>query len=84
MTGIEVAQFVNDHGVSLFRRRKDAPLEYDVKPYFTGNKRGWVVLDHFTASAVLAVYKALDDQKKTVFETWSLQQQVKLAWKCVR
>lgn len=30
------------------------PLEYDCRPWPGGKKKGWVLLDHFTASAIVA------------------------------
>lgn len=59
---------VSESTALLIRPRKDSwkpgdPREYDVKPMFTGNHRGWVILDLTTARAMDTVYEAL---RKTV------------------
>jgi hypothetical protein len=38
--------------------------QYDIKPAFTGKKKGWFYLDTFTASAIMAVYNAISDENK--------------------
>jgi hypothetical protein len=83
MTSIEIAQRVHDHGVQLFRPRKNEPRQYDSKDFFTGSKRGWVALDAVSASAILAVHKALREDLKPRFEALSPQKQARLAFKFV-
>lgn len=84
MTSIQVAQHVNDHGVQLFRPTKGKEGQYDVKDFFSGNKRGWIALDAFSASAILAVHKALKDELKPHFEACSPQKQARIAFKFVK
>ena len=38
----------------LIRPRRGVDMEFDTKPMFSGKKKGWVLLDLFTASAVEA------------------------------
>lgn len=64
MNTIQAAEEVQKNGVSLLRLRKDAKADYDVKPAFTGKKKGWFYLDSFTASAIIAVYNALNETNK--------------------
>lgn len=84
MTAIQAAQTAATEGCQLFRPRKDAPGEYDVKPYFTGRKSGWVALDSFSASAIVVVYNALNETNKVKFEGLSIQRMAALAFKFVK
>lgn len=84
MRGIEVARLAQNDGVQLFRARKDNPLDYDAKPYFCGRKGGWVILDSFSASAIVQVYDALNETNRTKYETLSLQKMAKVAFKFVK
>lgn len=79
MTAIELARKTKEEGVHVFRPRKDQPGQYDAKPYFTGRKSGWVILDSFSASAIVAVHEALNDENKTKFETVGARSIVKMA-----
>ena len=60
------------------------PLEYDCKPWFTGNKRGWVALDSFSASAIVAVYDALNEENKAKFGQLRIDRMAKVAFKFVK
>ena len=84
MRSFELAQHVVDHGVQLFRPTKDKPGEYDHKDFFTGSKRGWLALDAFSASAILAVYKVMKPEIQTKFEVWPPQKQAAFAFKYVK
>ncbi len=66
MDVIEACKKVSTEGVQLLRLReiKDKVPQYDVKPAFTGKRRGWFYLDAFTASAILAVYNAISEENK--------------------
>lgn len=90
MKAIEVARkVVETKGCHLFRAKKNAPGEYDAKPYFSGNKRGWVALDLFSASAVCTVYDKLSDENRAKYETMGaepngLVKMAKLAFKLIK
>jgi hypothetical protein len=62
-----VRTIVETNSAHLIRYRKDSVLsgiaQYDVKAY-EGSKRGWVLCDLFTASAIHAVFNALSEQNK--------------------
>lgn len=61
MTTIALAQLVLDTKTChVFRRSLRPGVQWDAKPYFTGSKRGWIMLDLFTASAIVAVAKSLN------------------------
>ena len=84
MTGIEVARFALAHGCTVFRARKDAPGQYDAKPYFTGSRRGWVALDTFTASAITKVHAALTKpENRERFEGMPIQMMAHVAFKLI-
>lgn len=83
MTIVSIAQKVVDEkqahllrirsGKTRLVETRVVNLEYDCKPIFTGNHRGWVILDLYTASAITAVYNALNEQNKAKFGTLSLK-----------
>lgn len=81
MKSIEIARLAATEGAQLFRPRKDAPKEYDCKPIFTGSKRGWILLDSFSASAIVAVWDALNETNRTTFESLHPVSMAKLAFK---
>lgn len=72
MTIQDCARLAKTEGFQLIRYRKDSLTqtgiaEYDCKPGFTGSKRGWVLLDSFTAGAIVAVFDALNEENKAKF-----------------
>ncbi len=79
-------QIVTDHGAQLIRvREKDAAgnWQYDAKPLFTGKKKGWVILDSFTASAIQAIINALNEQNRAKIDRLSLPRLLDFTWKNV-
>lgn len=77
-----IEKVVNNKGCVLIRYREpiSKPYEYDVKEPFVGNKRGWVMLDLFTASAMNAVYNALSEDHKSKFDMIPFQKLVDFTW----
>jgi hypothetical protein len=63
MTNIEVCQDVMNNGFAYIRDTPNVRGSYDLKR--TGKTKGWVLLDAFSASAVVAVYNALSEENKT-------------------
>lgn len=84
MKAIDVARLVKAEGCHVFRDRKDAPGEYDAKPFFTGSRKGWVALDAFSASAIVAVYDALNEKNRAHYETLPLVKMARVAFKLVK
>lgn len=80
MNAIDTARLALKEGVQVFRPRKDAPGQYDVKPFFTGNKRGWVALDSFSASAIVAVHDNLNETNRAKFAALPLTKMVRVAF----
>jgi hypothetical protein len=64
----------------LVRVRKNETKVYDIKEAFTGNKRGWIYVDVFTASAVMQLHAKLDETVKAKYENLSLMRIVDIAW----
>jgi hypothetical protein len=83
MTAIEAAREALANGAQLVRPRKDQPGQYDVKPLFTGNHRGWAILDSFSASAIVAVYDRLNEINRAHFESKSLVAIADWAFRCI-
>lgn len=79
---------VSKHGAVLIRPRSENGKwlgEYDVKPRFTGNKRGWIALDATTLNAINTVYEALADNPKIdKFDLIPLHKLIDFVWKHVR
>jgi hypothetical protein len=84
MNAIEIAEKVVAEGAMVFRERVGEPGVYDAKPYFSGNKRGWIAMDSFSASAIVAVYKALNEQNKARFAALNPVTAAKVAFKFVK
>lgn len=87
MTGIEVARLVaSTKGAHLFRQRRDVTdrHEYDVKEIFTGNKRGWTLLDLFSASAICSVWDALKPENQEKYARMNLPAMASTAFKLLK
>lgn len=70
MTFSQIAQaVVEQKQCHVFRPRLNEPGQYDAKAWGTGGrKKGWTLLDSFSASAVCAVYNAINDENKAKLE----------------
>lgn len=76
-------QVTTEKQAVMLRSRGVAPTgnrEYDVKPLFTGNKRGWFILDLFTASAIQNIYNAINEDNRAKFDRIPLPSLVKVAF----
>ena len=68
MTFIEICRkIVSEHQAHVIRERKGEPNQYDCKPWGEGKRGGWLLIDGFSASAVVKVYDALNDDNKAKF-----------------
>ena len=81
----EIQKQCIDEGALMLRPRKlewvkGEPKQYDVKPLFTGNKKGWVMLDHFTASAMQTVYDALKPENQSKWDNIPVWKLIDLTW----
>jgi hypothetical protein len=89
MTLVEIVQRAHGEGAQLIRYRKESykqtgTAQYDVKPLFTGSKRGWIMLDIMTASMLLSVYNGLRPDLQAKFNNIPLGKLVDLGWKYTR
>lgn len=83
------SEIIKDDGLVLIRERKEEhtkgkPWQYDVKPAFTGSKKGFVYLDAFTKSALKAVYNALSDENRQRYDNIHILRLIDFAWKNVK
>jgi len=82
-------QISTEETALLIRPRKELhvkgqAIQYDVKPLFTGNKRGWVLLDITTNAALQACYNALGDEaNKAKWSCIYVTKLVDFAWRHV-
>ena len=82
-------QIVDEKAACLIRPRKEErvkgqPIQYDVKEYgLGGNKRGWVLLDLFTASAMQACYNALSTESQASWDKIPITKLVDFTWEHV-
>jgi hypothetical protein len=86
MNAIEVARQAKENGAQLFRFRHgtERQPEYDCKPWGTGNKRGWIILDSFSASAIVAVYDKLNEDNQAKYIRMPISKMAELAFKLCR
>lgn len=79
----EVAkQAVNESSAQKIRPTKDRQFEYDVQPeMFSGNNRGWTLLDLFTASVIVQIYEALNETNRQKYINLPLPKFINLTWK---
>ncbi len=82
-----IKQVVDTKGCVLIRPRKEDHIKgdlyhYDVKEAFQGNKKGWTLLDLFTASAMLKVYEALNKEtNRYKFDSLHINTLIDFTWK---
>jgi len=80
---------LDDHTALMIRERKGnvlgEPREYDVKELFTGNKKGWQIIDAMTANAMCTVYSALSsDAHREKWDKIPLFKLIDFTWSCVK
>lgn len=87
-----ISQIVKSHEpgcACLIRYRKDShsltgTAQYDVKPLFTGSKKGWTVLDITTMSVMAKVYDAIKPELQPKFDNIPLGKLVEFCWQQVK
>jgi hypothetical protein len=80
MTTIQAVRHVLENGVSLMRPRKDTAYAWDVKPAFSGKKRGWFYMDAFTASMLAQVHDTLKPELQEKFNRIQLITLIDFGW----
>lgn len=80
----EIQKQVVEKGAAVLLRPRPLvqgePRQYDVKPLFTGNKRGWTMLDLTTANALQTCYNALSEASQEKWNRISVFKLVDFAW----
>lgn len=85
MNIIEIANLVRTEGAQLIRNRKEEHIkgndwQYDTKPLYTGSKRGWQIIDSYSASALLAVYNGLNADNQSKFARVHINKLLDFCW----
>jgi hypothetical protein len=84
MTIIEAAQnIVNTQSAHLVRPNKNDPIKYDMKLVGTGNNKGWVILDLFTASVIVNVYSQINRKHQKMLEVAPIHRVVSACLSCI-
>lgn len=88
MLASQIQKQILAKGAHLIRPRKaprvkGQPIHYDVKPLFTGNKRGWVLLDITTAHAMQTCYNALSINNRIKWDCIPIMKLVDFTWNSV-
>jgi hypothetical protein len=84
----QVTQTKTAHAMRLRRNQvieKGKPIEYDAQPYFeTGKKKGWIILDLFTASMLVKVHAALNEKSRSTWDNIAINKLIDFGWSCVK
>lgn len=84
MKGIEVARkVVAEKSAYLVRPMKGHEGQYDAKPW-SGNKRGWMFVDLFSASTLVAVYDAINAEDQAKLDSFELPKAIAIAFKLLK
>ncbi len=84
MNAVEVCKFAAENGISMIRARKDGN-GYDVREAFMGKKKGWILLDGFSASAVSKVYDAIEKpENREKFAKLPIMKAISIAFQFVK
>jgi len=75
---------VSEHTACLIRQRKDSEAgELDYKETFTGKKKGWILLDAFTASTVSKVFNELCEKNQQKLNSMEPGRAVNTCWNLI-
>ena len=85
MTFIKCCQKAKAEGLQIIRQTGDSG-DFESKTFTDTppEDQGWVYLDAWTASAVCAVYDALDDNHKAMLEKLPYLAAIDVCWKLVK
>lgn len=89
MNNLEVIKHCVSNSALLIREKKTEhikgePWQYDIKELSTGKKKGWIMLDSFTASAMLQVYNAMNSEQQSKYNTFHFLKLVDFTWKVLK
>lgn len=83
MTIYEIAKRSVDTGTAQKIRHRGGD-QYDCQVgMWTGNNRGWTLLDHYTASAIVQVYENLKPENQVKYMNLPMMKLIDVTWKCL-
>lgn len=72
------------HAIRLRRNQeivKSQPIQYDAQPFYkTGNKKGWIILDLFTAQMLVQVRAALKAENQSTWDNIPINKLIDFGW----
>ena len=81
MTIYEIAKRAIAEGTAQSLRHREGD-QYDCKAdHFEGHNRGWILLDTFTASAIVQIYEAVKPEYQALYMALPLPKLIDLTWK---
>ena len=84
----QVTRTKTAHAIRLRRNQeivKGQPIQYDAQPFYkTGNKKGWIILDLFTASMLVQVRAALKAENQSTWDNIPIQKLINLGWSVMK
>lgn len=85
MNAIEIAQKVSAERQAVYiRESKTVSGQYDIRDLESGTKKGWTIMDGYTASAIVAVYSALNEANKIIYAALPLNKMATVAFKLMK
>ena len=83
MTIYEIAKKSVGEGMAQKLRHRGGN-QYDCQTdMWTGNNRHWVLLDHFTASAIVQIYENINPRNQEKYINLPLSKMLDVTWKLV-
>lgn len=83
MTIYQIAKRSVDTGTAQKIRHREGN-QYDCQvSMWTGNNRGWTLLDHYTASAVVQIYENLKPENQEKYINMPLLKLLDITWQLV-
>lgn len=85
MAFIECCQKANQEGLQIFREIGESG-DFEARSFTAPppEGRGWVYLDAWTASAVCAVYNALNEEHKAMLRQLTPMAAISVCWKLAK
>ena len=86
MTFIECCQKTNQEGLQVIRPTQEGGSDYEARSFTAPppEGQGWVYLDAWTASAVCAVYNALNETNKAKLEKLPPMAAISVCWRLAK
>ena len=78
----EICKLVVEENTMIYYKYNKSAKTYTVRVN-GGNKRGWTLLDNFSASAVLTIWNHVNDENKAKLDSMSVEQALEIAFKII-